>query len=230
MPEPFDPRRAMEIAAELAADVASGTDYAGALERILAARAASQSTSESEVFRALLDSLARLGEQASLAAHLDEMTGLANRRGFDVLMRKEIERSYKGGRPISALAIGIDHFERVTADGPEATERVVKVVADLLRGCLRHLDIAARVGPSTFRVLLPTAALEDAREVAERCRCAIAAAYVPDTGALTATFGVATLPDHAANGPGLLQAADAALSTGVRRGRNCVATALPLRQ
>lgn len=230
MPESFDPRHALDTAAELAADTASGRDLADALERIAAARAEASESAGAASFVTLLESLARLGELASLSANLDDVTGLPNRRGFDSALRREAERAYRGGKPLSALAVAIDHFERVTdGGGPELEGRALRHVADVLRACLRHLDVAARVGPWTFRVLLPGAVLEDAREVAERCRCAVAAAYLPDFGALTATFGVATLPDHAANGPGLLQAADAALGTGVRRGRNCVATALPLR-
>jgi len=226
MSEPFDPERALERMAALATEAASGVDYAAALERIAEAFAAATADGSSVALRELLEALGRLTEQASLTAHLDDVTGLPNRRGFDDAMRRELERSYRGGKPLSSLTVAIDHFDRI--GDADATDRALRHVADVLRRTLRHLDVASRVGPSTFRVLLPTASLEDAREVAERCRCALAAAFLPELGALTATFGVATLPDHAANSPGLLQAADAALSVGIRRGRNCVATALPL--
>jgi len=238
MLEPFDLRRAMELASEIAADLAAERDLADILDRISAASRAAEAEPDAAEFLALLASLeavavrlTRLGELAGAAANIDETTGLANRRGFDGAMRREVERAYRAMQPISALAIGIDHFERIVeAGGTEATDRALKLVAEVLRGCLRQVDIAARTGTAIFRVLLPGAGLDGAREVAERCRCAIAAGYLPDTGALTATFGVATLPEHAANGAGLLLAADAALNTGIRRGRNCVATALPLRQ
>jgi diguanylate cyclase (GGDEF)-like protein len=231
MPQPFESQRALELAAALAEDAVSERDPAGVLERISAARAAAEGEPGAEALASLLASLARLAERAGAAAHLDDQTGLANRRGFDEAMRRAVVRAYHVAQPISTLSIGVDHFERlVEAGGAEAADRAVRLAADVIRGCLRHVDTAARVGPATFRVLLPGAGLDGAREVAERCRCAIAAAYLPETGALTATFGVATLPDHAANSAALLQAADAALGTGVRRGRNCVATALPLRQ
>jgi diguanylate cyclase (GGDEF)-like protein len=138
----------------------------------------------------------------------------------------EVERSYRTAPPVSALSIGLDNFEGVP--DAAARDRALRQVADVLHACLRQVDTAARVGPAAFRILLPNAGLDGAREVAERCRCAVAALNLPDVGALTATFGVATHPDHAANGAGLVQAADAALATGVRRGRNCVAAALPL--
>src|SRR5262245_47223475 len=101
MAEPFDPRRALEIAAELAADAASGRDVTDVLERIAAVRAEADGA-EAAPFVELLESLGRLGEQAALWATVDELTGLVNRRGFDTAMRREIERAYRAGQPISA--------------------------------------------------------------------------------------------------------------------------------
>ena len=226
MPEPFDPRTALELAAELAAELTAERGPSETLERIAAAREAAGDAAEAGAFVSLLESLVWLGEHATESASRDEVTGLANRRGFDAALRHEVERSYRTHQPVSALAIGIDHFERVEDAG--ARDRTLRHVAVVLRGCLRQVDTAARVGPAAFRILLPNAGIVGAREVAERCRCAIAALNLPDVGALTATFGVATHPDHAANGAGLAQAADAAFNVGVRRGRNCVAVALPL--
>lgn len=227
MAQPFDPQKALHLAAELAAEAASGRDFADALERISAAKREAESTPGSETLVELLAGLARLAERASTA--VDEATGLASRRGFDEAMRRGVERAYKTSQPISALTVAIDHFERIVGSGdPDAGERAVRHVASVLRGCFRQVDVITRTGTATFRVLLPGAGRDGAREVAERCRCAIAATILPETGAVTATFGVAVLPDHAANSAGLLLAADAALNTGVRRGRNCVAVALPL--
>ena len=226
MPEPFDPRTALEMAAELAAELTQERGVADTLERIAAARDAARDAPEAEAFASLLGSLSWLAEHASESASRDEVTGLANRRGFDAALRHEVERSYRTAQPVSALAVALDHFERVTDAG--VRDRALRQVAEVLRGCLRQVDTAARVGTAAFRILLPNAGLDGAREVAERCRCAIAALNLPDVGALTATFGVATHPDHAANSAGLAQAADAALATGERRGRNCVAAALPL--
>jgi len=226
MPEPFDPAKALAVAAEVAADLTAERGVADTLERIAAEREAAGDAVEARTFVSLLESLAWLGEHASTSASLDEVTGLVNRRGFDTALRQEVERSYRTFQPVSALAVGLDHFERVT--DAEVRDRALRQVADVLRGCLRQVDTAARVGPAAFRILLPNAGLDGAREVAERCRCAVAALNLPEVGALTATFGVATHPDHAANSAGLAQAADAAFQTGVRRGRNCVAAALPL--
>jgi diguanylate cyclase (GGDEF)-like protein len=228
MPQSFDPQSALELAAELAADLASGRDAADSLERILAARAAvDEDAPDAAAYLKLLAGLVRLAERATLG--IDAETGLATRRGFDDAMRRAVERAYRTSQPISALAVSVDHFERIVeVGGAELGDRALRVVAQVLRGCLRQVDVVTRVGASGFRILLPGAGLDGGREVAERCRCAVAATHLPETGALTVTFGVAVLPDHAANGAGLLLAADAALNIGVRRGRNCVAVALPL--
>lgn len=235
MTESFDARRALELAAEISTSVAREENLSDVLDRIAELRAWAAGP-DAEPFAALLTdlesvatALAHLRERAGAGAHDDDVTGLLNRRGFDEALRREVDRAYRAGQPLGALAVSLDHFERVTASAdPEAGDRALRLVADVLRGCLRQVDVAARTGSASFRVLLHGATLDGARDVAERCRCAIAAARVPDLGTLTATFGVAILPEHAANGAALVQSTDAALGTGVRRGRNCVAVAIPI--
>ena len=211
MAEPFDPRRALDQAAEIAAGVAEGRPLAETLAEIARARDSGDAS-----FERLLASL------DAMATRMHAAAGLVDRRALDEALRREVDRVYRTRQPLSALAVEIDHAERFE------TDRAAALVAEALRANLRQIDVASRVAEASFRVLLPGAGVAGAREVAERCRCAIAAAYDADLGAVTATFGVATLPDHAANGAGLLQAAVAALATGVRRGRNSVTTAVPL--
>jgi diguanylate cyclase (GGDEF)-like protein len=213
MGEGFDPLRALELATEISAGIAAGRDLGETLERIAAARDAAGDGGE---LRELLASL------ETIATRLGDPGGLLDRRAFEEAARREVERAYRVPAPLSALALEIDHADRLDA------ERAGRLVAEVLRRNLRHLDLASRAGETSFRVLLPGADVAGAREVAERCRCAVAALYDADVGAMTATFGVASLPEHAANGAALLQAADAAMRTGARRGRNCVVVALPL--
>jgi diguanylate cyclase (GGDEF)-like protein len=215
MAEPLDPRRALELAAEIAAGMAADHPLDETLAAIALLRETTRESGDAS-FDALLASL------EALATRIVVTTGLLDRRAFDEAVRRAVARSYRAGQPVSALAVEIDHAERLDAD------RAAAQLAEVFRNNLRQVDAAARVGDASFRVLLPMADIAGAREVAERCRCAIAAAYDADVGTLTATFGAATMPEHAANGAGLLQAAAAALATGVRRGRNSVTTALPL--
>jgi len=189
-----------------------------------------------------LEMLAKLGDLAAVAAHaafgaeahaardlVDPLTHLANRKGFDESLRREVERAYRGILPLSIIVVDVDRLERIN----EAHERdggdvAIQTVANVLLDGLRQVDIAAHVGSGHFQILLPGATSAGAREVAERLRCAVAATKIPGVGTVTATFGVAVLNEHAANGAGLMQAAAAALDLGKRRGRNRVSLALPL--
>jgi diguanylate cyclase (GGDEF)-like protein len=175
--------------------------------------------------------LSCMRSQFAAQGNTDEATGLLNRRGFEEAVRREAERAYRMSQPLAAVVVDVDHFDDLlAAHGQSAGASVQRLVADLLRKGLRQVDVAARTGGAQFRVLLPGTPTDGARDVAERLRCTVAAAYVPEVGAVTATFGVACLPEHAANGAALLQAADAAVSLGKRRGRNRVTTALSIRR
>jgi diguanylate cyclase (GGDEF)-like protein len=190
----------------------------------------------------MLASVRRVGEMAAVAMRsarfadalgardlTDPLTHLANRRGFEESLRRELERAYRGLVPLSIIVVDIDRLDRVNhANGREAGDAAIRTAAHVLQDGLRQVDIAAHVGSGHFQILLPGATSDGAREVAERLRCAVAAAKIPGAGAITATFGVAVLNEHAANGAGLMQAAAAALDLGKRRGRNRVSLALPI--
>ena len=165
------------------------------------------------------------------ATTIDAATDLLNRRGVDDALRREVTRAYRSSQPLAAIVLEIDRYEQnVEPLGAETATAVARAVADVLRAELRQLDVVGRVGAAQFRALLPGSNSAGAREVAERLRCAIATSRVSGAGTITATLGVAALPEHAANGAGLLQAAETAVGTGQRRGRNCVVVALPIRQ
>jgi diguanylate cyclase (GGDEF)-like protein len=191
---------------------------------------------------ATVDALRMLGDLAAVAARAartadgpgageltDPLTHLANRRAFEEALRREVERAYRGLLPLSVVVVDIDRLERANqAYGREAGDAAIRRVGQVLQEGLRQVDIAAHAGSGHFQILLPGATSDGAREVAERLRCAVAATKLPGIGAVTATFGVAVLNEHAANGAGLLQAAGAALDLGKRRGRNRVSLAMPL--
>ena len=171
----------------------------------------------------------RLRESIRRTAMRDSLTGLFNRLGLDDLVRRDVERAHRSGARISIVVLDIDRLERINqAGGREAGDAAILQVAEILRGGLRMVDLAARIGGGSFCALLPGAGAENAREVAERIRCAIAVTPTQDAGVMTATFGVASLHEHAANGVALLQAAQGAMATGKRRGRNRVDIAVPI--
>lgn len=89
-------------------------------------------------------------------AYLDVLTGLANR--LELLERLEVEqsRSERSGRPFSLLLIDIDHFKMLNDDfGHHVGDEALKVMADILRGSSRKMDVPARLGGDEFVLLLP---------------------------------------------------------------------------
>jgi diguanylate cyclase (GGDEF)-like protein len=250
-------RDALESAARAASAIAASDDLDGAMAAIreaapalgwrevaltpdgeLAAGARAPGLGDEEA-RAGLELLAALAALAlrvtaprdESATTIDPATDLLNRRGVEETLRREVTRAYRVSQPLAAIVLEIDRFdENVEPLGAETATAVARAVAGVLRTELRQLDAVGRVGAAQFRALLPGSNSAGAREVAERLRCVIAASRVPGAGAITATLGVAALPEHAANGAGLLQAAETAVATGQRRGRNCVVVAHPIRQ
>ena len=118
----------------------------------------------------------------------------------------------------------MDHFKRVNDEhGHDAGDAALRFLSDVLRGELRAVDTAARYGGEEFAVILPQADLDGARALAERLRARLEATDVPGIGTVTASFGVATFPVHAAQPAALVSVADQALYAAKRAGRNRVA-------
>ena len=103
-------------------------------------------------------------------ASIDEMTGLYNRRQFDLLARAEWARFQRYIRPLSVLIIDVDHFKSVNDRFGHDAGDELKVVAAVCSSAKRASDILARIGGEEFAMLLPDTAEGDARIVAERLR------------------------------------------------------------
>lgn len=146
----------------------------------------------------------------------DDLTQLYNSRYLNDALRKETKRAMRSGWPLSLLFIDLDGFKRINdAHGHLLGSRALIDAAALIRGCGRETDIIARFGGDEFAILLPETGTEGAQAVARRLRDRIQRyVFLPETGSgnrLTASIGVATLPDVADTPEGLLQAADAAM-------------------
>jgi len=98
----------------------------------------------------------------------------------------------------------------------------LRQLADCFRQELRGVDSAARFGGDEFALILPQAYSEGALIVAERLRERIQQIEIPGFGNLSASIGIATFPLHAPSRAELTLAADAALYTAKRGGRNRV--------
>jgi diguanylate cyclase (GGDEF)-like protein len=166
----------------------------------------------------------RLYAQQQRLALTDSLTGCVNRRAFELQLERDLKIATRARQPVSLVMLDVDHFKRVNDEhGHDAGDAALRFLSDVLRGELRAVDTAARYGGEEFAVILPQAALEDARAVAERLRARLEATDVPGIGRVTASFGVATFPVHAAAAAALVSVADQALSAAKRAGRNSVA-------
>jgi diguanylate cyclase (GGDEF)-like protein len=161
---------------------------------------------------------ALLLEQVRETAVTDGLTGIANRRHFDLALQRQLARAVRSQEPASLLLLDIDHFKALNdALGHQAGDDVLRHVAAVLREHARVNDVAARYGGEEFALVLASCSAEEALVIGERLRAAIA-----DSAGVTVTVGAATFPEHAVRDDDLVRAADRALYDGKHEGRNRV--------
>lgn len=152
----------------------------------------------------------------------DDLTRLLNRGAFDTALRQVVLEAVQRREPLSLVFADIDHFKRVNdTRGHQAGDAVLLEVASRLVKVAEGKGRVYRYGGEELAILLSNHSGEEALAVAERCRRRIEAE--PAAGvAVTMSFGVACVPDHATDGDNLLAAADRALYDAKDRGRNLV--------
>ena len=178
-------------------------------------------SSASEVSR-LREDLDQLRHQATR----DHLTGLANRRLFDVSLREAI--ATLGERPLTLLMIDIDFFKKFNdSHGHQLGDQVLKLVARSLNECVKGKDVSARYGGEEFAVVLPDTRLADGMTVAESIRSSVAGRKLTNRrtgevlGQVTLSAGAAQFRPGESLGA-LIQRADEALYLAKRLGRNRV--------
>lgn len=164
-------------------------------------------------------------QRLSTLAATDGLTGVQNHRAFGNRLCEEVERSRRTGEPLSIALLDVDCFKDFNdAHGHQAGDAALRAVASALVGTARQIDVVARYGGEEFAVILLGAPPDAAFEAAERLRRAIES-IVPDRGAVTASFGVATLKDGMSE-EDLIEAADKALYRSKDAGRNRTTSAI----
>jgi diguanylate cyclase (GGDEF)-like protein len=169
-------------------------------------------------------------EQLRLLATHDALTGLKNRREFERLLADECMRSMRFQRPFTLVVCDIDFFKKINdTHGHPAGDAVLKHVAGLLRGQLRTVDHVARVGGEEFAIIMLETGRSDAVQTIERLLVLLreSPCTIPDGQQVSVTLsaGVAAMPDDAESQQELFDAADKALYTAKRTGRNRLVTA-----
>ncbi|CAA6605920.1 putative Diguanylate cyclase [Rhodospirillaceae bacterium LM-1] len=160
------------------------------------------------------------------SASIDPLTGLFNRRKFDVLCQQEEARFCRSGQPLSLIVLDIDHFKRVNDTGGHPVgDFVLKTVARLLGDHVRSVDAVGRLGGEEFAILLPNTDESGVVYKAESLRRLIESLHFDPwsghDGQITASFGCATLMKEETV-PAIFERADAALYSAKEKGRNQV--------
>ena len=165
---------------------------------------------------------AYLLEQIQSMADTDGLTGLANRRMFDVTLDRELQRARRDSGTVSLFMLDVDHFKAFNdRHGHLAGDQRLQAVARALEQSNRGFDLVARYGGEEFAVILPGCPADESLHVADRLRQTIRA-LAPATP-ITVSVGVSTFPEDAQDANALLKAADEALYASKHAGRDRVA-------
>ena len=176
----------------------------------------------------------RLGEVMrsldwQIQAHTDPLTGLYNRRGFEVKLPYALERARRGQRAITLAMLDLDRFKQVNDRyGHAAGDVLLQAVAELLERNLREDDLAVRWGGEEFLVLLSDSDLKQAVQIFERVRARIAELRLTDIHEqVTASVGLAggRIPRDSAEVFRWILEADDALIRAKKEGRDRIVTA-----
>jgi diguanylate cyclase (GGDEF)-like protein/putative nucleotidyltransferase with HDIG domain len=161
-------------------------------------------------------------------ARVDPKTGLFNARYFATALTEELGRAKRFERPLALIMADLDLLRDINNTyGHLAGDAVLKGIAQIFRQQLRHYDVPARFGGEEFSILLPETPPEQALEIAERIRCAVAeSTFEVETSSepikATVSIGVSGFPKDANDANELIHQADLAVYRAKLQGRNRV--------
>jgi diguanylate cyclase (GGDEF)-like protein len=161
---------------------------------------------------------------AQLRAATDTLTGLPNQRSVQDTLKRMVAQASRTISPLAAVLVDLDHFKQVNdVYGHDRGDEVLAAVGVAFRNVVRDADFVGRYGGEEFLILLPSTGKPGGVQVAEAVRAAIGAIRVAGIDRpITASCGVAVLPDDAGDAVTLFRAADRALYVAKNDGRDRV--------
>jgi diguanylate cyclase (GGDEF)-like protein len=163
-------------------------------------------------------------ERVKQLAYLDGLTGIFNRRFFELRILEEIERARRYGTGMAVIMADIDQFKRLNDEfGHVLGDEVLRQASSLFHQQLRKIDVVCRYGGEEFGILLTQTNAQHAMKIAEKLRKMVADWQFPGVPrTVTISAGAAAFPDHGTTRDDLVRAADAALYAAKQAGRNRV--------
>jgi len=154
----------------------------------------------------------------------DEVTGLYNRRFFSIRLEEEVSRYRRFNHPVSVVLLDLDGFKAVNDDlGHVAGDETLRAMAEILLKQSRGINVICRYGGDEFAVLLVETSKSGARLYADRIRYVLSTWTFAHGRRVTASFGIASLPEDVPPAADeLIRAADEALYAAKRAGKNRV--------
>jgi len=170
-------------------------------------------------------------ERVKQLAYLDGLTGIFNRRFFELRIIEEIERSRRYGTGMAVIMADIDQFKRLNDEfGHLLGDEVLRQVSSLFHQQLRKIDVVCRYGGEEFGIVLTQTNASHAVSVAEKLRRMVEQWQFPGVPqTVTISAGVAAFPDHGTTRDELVRAADNGLYAAKQAGRNRIALATLVR-
>src|ERR1700722_2316437 len=165
-------------------------------------------------------------------AYLDGLTGIFNRRFFELRIMEEIERARRYGTGMAVIMADIDEFKRLNDEfGHVLGDEVLRQVSSLFHQQVRKVDVVCRYGGEEFAILLTQVTAEQAISIAEKLRRMVESYQFPGVPrTITISAGVAVFPAHGTTRDEMVRAADTGLYAAKQAGRHriCVAYRLAL--
>jgi diguanylate cyclase (GGDEF)-like protein len=161
-------------------------------------------------------------ERVKQLAYLDGLTGIFNRRFFELRIAEELERAKRFGAGMAVIMVDIDQFKRLNDEfGHLLGDEVLRQVSSIFYQQLRKFDVVCRYGGEEFAILLSQTNPEHALAVAEKLRRSVEIWQFPGVPRpVTISAGTAVYPDHGSTRDELVKAADAGMYAAKQAGRN----------